>query len=410
MLRFWTFIVFFPLVCSANGLGQESQKNAAEQKFLTDFRLLRERTDKQIEAVYAQFRKEIEDAKTDAEFARVSSKVDQQSIKIVQPAVKQALDQILPHAADRAAVEPLLWVAEFRRQHDPALVAVELLQKHHLTDAKTIAFAIRSRHDLRGWVEPLLRAQLGSVELAKEQRPRVLFTLADHLQTLAMASTQLADADADVAQYVETFGRDRVEALKNLDPAKLNDEAIRHFTGLLQKHANEEIVPGEKLGTLAKAAIFEIKHLSVGKTVPDIDGEDLDGVNFKLSDYRGKVVLLSFWGSWCGPCMALVPQERELMEKYKGRPFALVGVNSDPDKVALQKVLKEQKITWRSFWCGKDGPDGELPRSWNINGWPTAYLIDHAGVIRGKHLYGSALDTKIRKLVSEVEKSNSPKN
>jgi thiol-disulfide isomerase/thioredoxin len=410
MFRFLMIIVLVPFFASPNGLGDEPPKSDGNPKFLAEFRALQEQTDKQLKAVYAELEKEFDEAKTEADLEKVSAKARQRALKIVHPAVKKALDLVRTHAAEPAAVEPLVWIAGYQSLPDAAGIAIKLLQKHHLTDAKTIDFARRSRGDMSAWVEAVLRAQLASADLAKEQRPRVLFILAVHLQTLAAAPSNLADAGADVAKYVEIYGKERVEALKNLDATKLEDEALRIFTELSQKHANDEIVPGEKIGDIAKSSIFEIKNLSVGKTAPDIEGEDLDGVKFKLSDYRGKVVLLSFWGSWCGPCMSLVPHERELVEKYKEKQFALIGVNSDPDKEKLKKVIQKQQITWRSFWCGKNGPDGELATTWNVNGWPTVYLIDHAGVIRAKNLLGSALDTRIHKLVAEAEKTTRRKN
>ena len=160
-------------------------------------------------------------------------------------------------------------------------------------------------------------------------------------------------------------------------------------------------LPSGTFGELARSAIFEMQNLSVGKIAPDILGEDTDGVKFKLSDYRGKVVMLSFWGTWCGPCMALVPHEREIAERFKNKPFALIGVNSDPDKEKLKAGIEKARITWRSFWCGDKGPYGEIPTTWNVLGWPTVYLLDHQGIIRAKRLVrDAALDQFLEELVS----------
>ena len=103
----------------------------------------------------------------------------------------------------------------------------------------------------------------------------------------------------------------------------------------------------------------------------------------------------------------MYPHERSLVKKMADKPFALVGVNSDPELAALKKVLEEEKITWRSFWNGKEGTRGPISTEWNVQGWPTLFVIDHKGVIRHKWL-GSpgdeVLDKAIEKLVEEAEK------
>jgi hypothetical protein len=104
----------------------------------------------------------------------------------------------------------------------------------------------------------------------------------------------------------------------------------------------------------------------------------------------------------------MYPHERSLVKTLADKPFALLGVNSDTDKVALKKTLKEENISWRSFWNGPDGTGGPISKAWNVRGWPTMYLIDHKGVIRYKYL-GSpgekVLDKAIEKLVEEAEKA-----
>jgi len=104
----------------------------------------------------------------------------------------------------------------------------------------------------------------------------------------------------------------------------------------------------------------------------------------------------------------MYPHERSLVKRLEGKPFALVGVNSDKDVEALKPILEKEQITWRSFWNGPKGTAGPISAEWNVRGWPTLYLIDHNGVIR--HRYpGSpgekALDAAIERLVREAEKA-----
>jgi hypothetical protein len=101
----------------------------------------------------------------------------------------------------------------------------------------------------------------------------------------------------------------------------------------------------------------------------------------------------------------MYPHERSLVKKLEGKPFALVGVNSDQDKAELKKAMEKENITWRSFWNG-GSTSGPISTRWAVRGWPTLYLIDHKGVIRKKWV-GSpgdkVLDQEIDKLVKEAE-------
>jgi hypothetical protein len=97
----------------------------------------------------------------------------------------------------------------------------------------------------------------------------------------------------------------------------------------------------------------------------------------------------------------MFPHERSLVARLKDEPFALVGVNSDNDLAALQPVLKEQKIIWRSFWNGPQGTGGPISKRWGISGWPTMYLIDAQGKIRHKFV-GSPGDEKLDALIDAL--------
>jgi hypothetical protein len=108
----------------------------------------------------------------------------------------------------------------------------------------------------------------------------------------------------------------------------------------------------------------------------------------------------------------MYPHERSLVKLMEGKPFVLIGVNSDSDLQALKPVLEKEQITWRSFWNGPQGTGGPISQAWNVRGWPTLWLIDHKGVLRYKYL-GSpgekVLDATLEKLVQEAEKPGKPK-
>jgi len=90
------------------------------------------------------------------------------------------------------------------------------------------------------------------------------------------------------------------------------------------------------------------------------------------------------------------------VKKLADKPFAIIGVNSDKDLEALQPILKENEITWRSFWNGEKGTGGPISARWNVSSWPTIYLIDAEGKIRYKNVRGDKLDEAIETLLAEA--------
>ncbi len=101
----------------------------------------------------------------------------------------------------------------------------------------------------------------------------------------------------------------------------------------------------------------------------------------------------------------MFPHERSLVKQLEGRPFALIGVNSDRDKGVLKQKSEAAGITWRSFWNGPEGTGGPISKEWNVRGWPTLYVIDAKGVIRHKYVGspgGKVLNENIAALLKEA--------
>jgi hypothetical protein len=99
----------------------------------------------------------------------------------------------------------------------------------------------------------------------------------------------------------------------------------------------------------------------------------------------------------------MYPHERSLVKRLANRPFALIGVNSDPDREKLKSVLEKEQITWRSFWNGPKGTAGAIAQAWHVRGWPTIYVLDGNGVIRYRDVRGEDMDRAVDQLLAEME-------
>jgi thiol-disulfide isomerase/thioredoxin len=147
--------------------------------------------------------------------------------------------------------------------------------------------------------------------------------------------------------------------------------------------------------------LFEIQNLSVGKKAPEVTCLNIQGdKDDKLSNYLGKVVVIDIWATWCGPCRAMIPHEREMVSKLQDKPFALISVSGDDQKETLTNFLEKEKMPWIHWFADRKG----ILKDWNIRFYPTIYVIDHKGVIRAKGLRGEELEKKVTELIAEIGK------
>jgi thiol-disulfide isomerase/thioredoxin len=155
------------------------------------------------------------------------------------------------------------------------------------------------------------------------------------------------------------------------------------------------------IGKQADNKIDQLRHRSLGKVAAEITGEDIDGKKFKLSAFKGKVVVLYFWGSWCPPCRAMIPDEKKLAARLEKAHFAMVGINTDQDRSKAKKFLEDEGITWTQVW--DDGSTrGPISTTWNVFSFPTIYILDANGVIRYRDVRGAAMDNAVDELLKEL--------
>ncbi len=208
-------------------------------------------------------------------------------------------------------------------------------------------------------------------------------------------------------QIVQRLPESQVNFINQAVSQEREDQVAACLQTIIDKYGeleyfNSGMQRGDTYGEVATNHLYELRNLSIGKVAPNIVGEDLDGIAFELEDYRGKVVMLDFWGHWCPPCRRMYPHEQVIVRQLAGLPFALVGVNSDRNLKTVKDVVEDDKLPWRNFWNGPQGTDGPIASKWNVQDWPTIYLIDGDGVIRYKGVQGIDLDRGIEDLMGEI--------
>lgn len=134
--------------------------------------------------------------------------------------------------------------------------------------------------------------------------------------------------------------------------------------------------------------------LTVGAVFPDFSEKDTAGKPLSIANYKGKVVLIDFWATWCGPCVAELPNVIKAYEKHHGDGFEIIGISLDQDKQKLENFVKQKKMTWPQYFDGK-GWGNELAQKYGVNSIPATYLLDRDGKIIGSNLRGEKLEAAV---------------
>jgi thiol-disulfide isomerase/thioredoxin len=184
------------------------------------------------------------------------------------------------------------------------------------------------------------------------------------------------------AMLYDELIHDRAKAAEIVKQLKTDFQGTEFVAGLEKREA--AAVAAEK----ARAA------LATGTMFPYFSEKDVAGKPISIANAKGKVVLIDFWATWCGPCRAELPSVLATYGKYHDKGFEIIGISLDQDQAKLANFTKSMNMTWPQFFDGK-GWQNKLAVKYGIESIPTTFLLDGQGKIIGKDLRGEELQAAV---------------
>jgi len=220
----------------------------------------------------------------------------------------------------------------------------------------------------------LLQERVGAIPRASaEEQESILDEIRDHFTQHGVGPRDIGLAMA-AAQGLER-GRNK----------ELAYTAYQSFGEIFAASADPSVAGfGKMMGGAARRLNL------IGNTI-EIQGQTVDGEPFDLESYRGKVVLVHFWATWCGACRAEFPNVKRLYEQYQEDGFEVVGISLDEDRRTLDKYLANEEIPWITLH--EQGGDGRHPAAnyYGVMGIPAMFLVDRSGEVISLHARGQEL-------------------
>jgi len=172
--------------------------------------------------------------------------------------------------------------------------------------------------------------------------------------------------------------------------------------------ALDDLVDAEvDIGVQAREKQEDKDSIIAGKPFPALEFKDLNGNTVNISKLKGKVVIIDFWATWCGPCLRETPNLLSAYEEFRDKGLEIVGISMDKDRQKLESYLETHKIPWPNYYDGKSW-DNEISSRFGIRSIPAIMLLDREGVVRKTRIRGSDIREAVEELISGTMKYPPP--
>lgn len=261
-----------------------------------------------------------------------------------------------------------------------------------------------------------LDAYKDAVEIARDLMPlaqsdedkaNLHFRLAEALQAEGIKEKK--------DQYFQE-SNDEFKAALELDPKMTK---ARYHWGITLAHLHQDdaaraqfsafLDEDRKNPSLHERAERFLDRIDLARAImaPPFVATTLDGQHITMDSLAGKVVLIDFWATWCGPCREALPRIQHIAHKFDGQPLVVISISLDSDEAKWRTFVEKNQMTWMQVRDG--GFNGAVAKKFGVTAIPATFTIDADGVLEDQHVGDAAIEGKLKKLVAHATEVNSRK-